>query len=235
MNLPVQFTDIFTHGNLLLLGGAFLLVAAVAAFAVSVARLFTNRRTSTGRRRIGWSRKIIQLLLSVILLLLAVSALLAGSVLRTYTAFTRQELVATLECLQWRAADQVMIVRFSQIENGRLEKSRTFTLYGDLWEVNAHILKWTPKINLLGRHTLYRLNQIKGIYQLAEDENSRLHQAYALNPGRDWLWDWLNRYGQGLPFVEAVYGNAVSQIARPGATFDILVTTSGLSAIRRNP
>jgi hypothetical protein len=77
------------------------------------------------------------------------------------------------------------------------------------------------------------LNLIKGVYANAGDENTRPHQAYPLNPGRDWVWSLLNRFGRYLPFVEAVYGNAVSNPVQAGEEYEVIVTTSGLLARKK--
>jgi len=126
-----------------------------------------------------------------------------------------------------------MVVSLTKIEKGRIGKSQTFSLYGDQWEISAHILKWHPNVNLLGLHTGYRFNQIKGTYIRAKDENQKPHRAYALANGTDIIWGFLSHYGKSFPLVDAVYGNAVSRPARPGERFDIFVTTSGLTVRRR--
>jgi hypothetical protein len=230
--------NLLAQGNGLLIIGLILLGLGVLALMVSVNGFFTSRakksRLLTVRRdRMSVSTLLFRVLVSLLLIFFALSIFLTGAVLRTYTAFTQEEVVGTLECLQANAAAKSLVVRFVPVVLGRLQHAQTYTLPGDQWEINARILKWTPQANLLGLHTAYRLNLIKGVYADAEGENSRAHQAYPLNPGQDWVWSLLTRFGKYLPFVEAVYGNAVSNPVQTGETYDVLVTTSGLIAKKK--
>ncbi len=237
MPFEFDFFKFLQNGNALIFIGILLLVVAVIALVRTISGLlepFWRLQQATARRpRLRWGKGLRNLLTVLILIFFSLSLLLAGTTLRTYTTFTRQDLVGILECLEWNPDEQIIIVRFKSVSQGRTSAAQTYSLYGDHWEINAHILKWHPKANLIGLHTAYRLNQIKGIYQSAEDESRRPHRACVLTPGRDWIWWALSRYGESLPLVEAVYGNAVSKLARSGEQFEIFVTTSGLSARRK--
>lgn len=224
------------QSNGLLVAGTVLLVLALVMLVLTLNAFLSVRppsTTSARRRNIPLGSFLVRMLAVVAFLFLATSVLLTGIALRTYTAFTHEEPAGILECLQVDQANQIMIVRFTPITRGREGRAQTFTLPGDRWEIGAHIMKWTPRTIQLGVHTAYRLDRIQGAYQQIEDENQRPHLALPLSPGRDWVWWLLTRYGQYLPFVEAVYGNSVSNPAQTGDRFEILVTTSGLSAKRR--
>ncbi len=236
MPFEFNFFKYLQNGNALIFIGSLLLAGAVIALVRTIIGLvepFWRLRQSSARRpRLRWGKGLRNLLIALILTFFSLSLLLAGTTLRTYTTFTRQDLVGTLECLEWNPDEQIIIVRFKAVSQGRTSAPQTYSLCGDHWEINAHILKWKPRANLIGLHTAYRLNQIKGIYQSTEDESRRPHRACDLTPGKDWIWWALSRYGETLPLVEAVYGNAVSRPARRGEQFEIFVTTSGLSARR---
>jgi hypothetical protein len=224
------------QGNGLLLAGA-VLTAVGLLVGIRTLSFFlsggTRLQNSARRRRMSPTGLLVRLLAVAAFVFFSTSILLAGLALRTYTAFTQEELAGTLECLQRDPVGRVMIVRFTPVIQGRAGRPQTFTLYGDQWEIAAHIVKWTPRTIQLGIRTAYRLTQIKGSYQEVSDENQRPHQAFALTPGRDWMWWLLSRYGHYLPFIEAVYGNSVSNPALPGDRFEVLVTTSGLSTKRK--
>ncbi|MCK5242687.1 hypothetical protein KAR34_09565 [bacterium] len=236
MNLDFNILKLFSQGNGLLFLGAVIFILGLLMFLrqiINILNFYAKRSQPLARRmRLDLDQRILFMLISVILALLGTSLLLGGITMRTYVSFTRADQVGSVECLSWNAEEKFMVVSMATIEQGKIKTKQTFSLYGDQWEISAHILKWDPKVNLLGLHTGYRLNQIKGIYLDAEDETKRLHRAYAITPGKDWLWWALSRFDAQLPMVEAVYGNAVSQIAKPGDRFDIFVTTSGLSARR---
>jgi hypothetical protein len=170
--------------------------------------------------------RLLQFLLALVFLTSAAAFFFAGMTVRTYVAFTREDRVGSVECVQWDPVQKTMIVRLVRADR---ENTQSFTLSGDQWEVSARIIKWAPWANLLGLHTAYRLNQIKGIYQDVADENQRPHQAFAISTGQDWLWWGMDHFNLKIPGVEAVYGNAVSSAAQTGDRFDLLVSTSGLS------
>jgi hypothetical protein len=223
------------NGNALLLAGAVImavgLLGLVHGLFVLMERL-RYRQPKAIKKSAGMhpARATFQLMLVTIVLLLGLVVIFAGVSLKTYQTFTKEKLVARVECLQWDPQNKEMLIRFTPIKPDEELKGQVYSLFGDMWEVNAHILKWTPKVNLMGIHTGYRLNQLKGIYETPQDERDRRHMAYALQGGRDWLWWTLTQTNLHLPLVEAVYGNAVSRPARGGGQYDIYVTTSGLIA-----
>lgn len=221
----------FNQGGLFLILGALLLFGAVL-FLIRVLVLWWNgffpkKDLASARRppRLSLHAGLIRLLVALVFVFVSLSLFLAGTTLRSYSAFTRTQRIGILECLEWNPAQQWMVVRFTPPSGS----GQTYELRGDQWEISAHILKWDPALNLLGLQTAYRLHQIKGVYQEAADENGKPHQAFALAPRQDWIWWLLGRYGDKLPWVEAVYGNAVSLPARPGERVEVLVALSGLS------
>ncbi len=218
--------------GLILLGvGVLTLVLSLNAFIT--ARVKKSHLLLTRRNRMSVSSLAVRILLSLVFIFFSLSVFLTGSAMRLYTIFTHEERVARLECVQQDTTQKTMLIRFQSVVRGQEQAPQTYALPGDQWEVNARILKWTPQAHLLGFNTAYRLHMVKGIYQTPEDETNRPHQAYGLNPGQDWLWDLLTKYQKSLPFVQAVYGNAVSNPIQPGEVYEIFVTTSGLSAKKK--
>ncbi len=239
MTIDFNVLKLFQQGNGFILFGGLLLIAGLVICARQLANLvkdFSGRQaTSALRPQLAVGRRSAFLLLGLIVLLTGTSLLLAGAALRSYISFTRADQIGIVECLEWNPVDKFMVISFTRIQEGREVNTQTYSVFGDQWEVSAHILKWNSRLNLFGLHTGYRLAQIKGSYREADQAGSRQHRAYALDASRDWLWSWLSRWDRRLPGVEAVYGNAVSRPARAGEAFDIFVTTSGLSARRRQP
>lgn len=224
------------NGNGLILAGG---TIAVIAFIMLISALMTIGEKIRRRRQISikknqkmhLGRSVIQNLIIIIILLTGCLIALLGMSLRMYQTFTKQQLIGTVACLDWQPNQQTMIIKFSPTDQQQVTK-QSYSLKGDSWEINARILKWHPKVNLLGIHTGYRLHQIKGIYNQVEDVATKSHTAYQLYGGQDWLWQILTSSQWQLPMVEAVYGNAVSRPARAGERYDIYVTTSGLMAKR---
>jgi hypothetical protein len=235
MNTNDMLKYLYNGDALLLLGGVVFIIALalLARFVSSLFTTFDRKPTFYRRPRVSLGSRVLHLLLILVFAFLSLSLVFAGTTCRAYTVFTREDLVARLECLEWNPAKKLIVVRLQTLRDNSPVSTQTYDLYGDQWEVSAHILKWNAAVNLLGMHTAYRLNMIKGIYQQPQDENSQPHQAYALSQFPDWIWRFLSRYGERLPFIQAVYGNAVSNAVQTGETFDIFVTTSGLSTRRK--
>lgn len=238
--MPWAFLESWlTQGKgLLFLGGALLVVSLVVFVRVlgNTLRAWFGRYPRTALRpRAKAGSRLIALLAAALFVLGSLAVLLAGMVLRTYVSFNRADQVGVVECLNWDPQARFMVISFTEIRGGRQGRTQTYSLYGDQWEISAYVLKWDPRLNLLGLHTGYRLSQVKGAYQDAQAESEAPHRAYALQGGKDWLFSVVVFLGEKVPGVEAVYGNAVSRPARAGERYDVFVTTSGLSVRRRAP
>lgn len=228
-----------TQGKGLLVFGGVLLGLSLVVFVRMLGntlRAWFGRKPPTALRpRLNVGSRLISLLVAALFVLASLAVLLLGMVLRTYISFNRADHIGVVECLNWDPQERFMVLSFTEIRHGHPGRTQTYSLYGDQWEVSAHVLKWDPGLNLLGMHTGYHLWQIKGAYQDAQAESERPHRAYALQGGQDWLFSLVVFMGEKVPGVEAIYGNAVSRPARAGERYDVFVTTSGLSVRRRTP
>ena len=166
------------------------------------------------------------------LCLLAVAALCftVGLNLHTYSRLTHEQAAAELD--------------FTQLVPGRYRARitfaddtlpREFELNGDEWQVDARIIKWQGKANLLGLDTLFRLDRLSGRHIDIDDERSRPRTVYALadDPGLD-LWEMSRRYERWLPWIDARYGSAAFLPMADGAKFTLTVSQSGLVARAAN-
>lgn len=107
---------------------------------------------------------------------------------------------------------------------------RSFTLYGDQWQLDANVLKWRPWANLIGLNSVYRLNRLSGRYRDIEAARTSPRTAYSLiesDSGLDvsafagWLEQW-------LPVVDTYYGSAVFMPMVGGGRYRVALTQSGL-------
>ena len=131
----------------------------------------------TGMRRYRRLGSALQLTTSLLLLALAALALVIAVGVHGYRALTQEVTAATVDVE--RLAPQTYRAHVSFTGGG----SATYQLEGDELYVDAHILKWKPLATLLGLHTGYRLDRIAGRYASIEDERSRAHTVYVLQPG----------------------------------------------------
>jgi hypothetical protein len=228
-----------SHGKgLLLLGGVLLGVSVVVLVRIlgNTLRAWFGRYPQTALRpHLNVGSRLIALLAAALFVMASLAVLLLGAVLRTYVSFNRADHIGIVECLNWNPQERFLVLSFTEIRRGQAQHTQTYSLFGDQWEISAHVLKWDPKLNLLGLHTGYRLWQVQGSYLDPEAESERPHRAYALQGGKDWLFSLVELLGEKVPGVEAIYGNAVSRPARAGERYDVFVTTSGLSVRRRSP
>jgi hypothetical protein len=159
------------------------------------------------------------------MLLLALGGL-AGTVsigIQGYRALAREDVAARI--LVQPAGPQRFNATF-RFPDGREAK---FALAGDEIYVDAHILKWHPRANLLGLHTSYELDRVAGRYHGINEERSatRTVHSLALEKPVD-LYGLRRRYPFLGPVLDAEYGSATFvPVTRP-AEFELRVSTTGL-------
>ncbi len=108
---------------------------------------------------------------------------------------------------------------------------RRFRVTGDLWQVDAKIIKWYGLFAAIGFEPGYKLDRLQGRYIALEDERARERTVYALSEpdiGFD-LWESIQT-SHWLPWVDAVYGSATYLPMADGAIFSVSLSHSGLVA-----
>lgn len=160
------------------------------------------------------------------LALLAFLGLLAG--LRSYQVFTQEELVAIVEIESPpRSSSYQFLLKMTPVAQGVAAYPQLFPMQGDQWAVAGEILKWHPWLNFVGVKNCHQLTRLNSRYLKVADELNAPKSAYDLNGGSGFLWPILYRMQKYIPFVEAVYGNAVHTLAQPQSRWGVYVTLSG--------
>ena len=162
------------------------------------------------------------------LLLLATAGLIVAVLvnLHTYSRLTYEAPAAEVR-LQKQSPQHF----WAYVTLGRAE-AMIFDLWGDEWQLDARVLKWTGTALLLGFDTLYRLDRLNGRYRDIAQERTQPRSVYSLvegGLGLD-LWTLAQRYSQWIPWVDAVYGNAAYVPMADGARFVVSIGASGLVA-----
>ena len=187
---------------------------------------FARNRTAASLRPL---RSLFALLLSIAFLASAAAAAFLSTSLRTYGVFTDHTLVARIECERITDnPDYQMLLRYAPQEDGRGGEPVHYLLKGDMWEVGGDILKWDPKLSLLGIHASQKVTRISS-HARDPDQSEDSDSDYKLNGGTDKLWLWLHEHGQKLPFVEAVYGSAVFTLPSSNQAFELYIGQDGYS------
>lgn len=140
----------------------------------------------------------------------------------SYHQLTADKPIATVSFRQ--VSPQVFSATVTPAEGAPTE----YELHGDLWQLDARIIKWKGVLALFGFQPGYQLDRIAGRYIRLEDERSRERTVYEINSpaiGFD-LWEQA-RDGWSL-MVDARYGSATYLPMDDGAIFEVALTSSGL-------
>jgi hypothetical protein len=218
------------------------------------ARNSTKKHNRKSRGLVGSLLNTIANLSLVIVILLAVIAVIigvgSGIWLQTYKAFTQEKLIATVEAEELKTdADDYpyfkitytpvdnpsaltkLLVRDSEGSSEKeVENSEEYYIHGDRFVIEAEVINFGNLSNLLGFKTIYKVTRIKGDYSDTQTAQNGRKSIYDVNGGIDPVWETLE-YNQEIlqPFVDGVYGSAVTQGARrQESKWEIYMTEDGL-------
>lgn len=108
-------------------------------------------------------------------------------------------------------------------------EARDYRLQGDLWQIDARVVKWKMPFALLGLKPGYQLDRLSGRYYTLEDERSRQRTVYSLHADSPLGIDIWQQARQGWSFlVDARYGSAAYLPMADGALFEVTVSPGGL-------
>jgi hypothetical protein len=142
--------------------------------------------------------------------------------LYSYSALTEEQPVATVSFRQ--VADQEYMATVSQPDG----TTRDFKLKGELWQLDARIIKWKGLFSLLGAKPGYQLDRIAGRYLRLEDERSRERSVYALHREGIGFDLWQSAHEGWSLMLDARYGSATYLPMADGAIFEVTLSNSGL-------
>lgn len=197
------------------------LTVLVAVFGlVSLALLVLAVMALRRRRVVG---TMVSLLLALVVLSWTGLLGAVGIGIQGYRALTHEQLAAVV--VTEPLGPQRFAARFT-FPDGR---TRHYEIAGDELYVDAQILKWKPMANLLGLHTLYRLDRVAGRYADIEQERGGRRSVHALaETGPVDLFSLRRNYEVLSPLVDAEYGSASYVTAERAQRFEVRVSTTGL-------
>ena len=174
-------------------------------------------------------RFALRTLVGLLLLSLGLLACTIGIGIQGYRALTREEVAAKILVRPNGPQHFSATITFPD------GHAQTFELAGDEIYVDAHILKWKPIVNILGRHTDYELDRVEGRYRSLEQERSGVRTVYGLGQAKALdLFALRLRHAFLGRLVDAEYGSATFvPVTRP-AEFELRVSPTGL-LIRPGP
>ena len=170
---------------------------------------------------LGWLRGTAGLLL---LALAGLIALVANDV-RSYQPLPEGKPLVTLS-FQALGPQRYQV---SLLQGG---EERLITLEGDLWQLDARLLRWKGLAGLIGLQPGYRLEQVSGRFLAIEQQDVAQFTRVALSAspyGID-LWRWL-RAGQHDLFLLDAQARRVTYLPMAdGAVYSVSLTPAGLLA-----
>lgn len=175
----------------------------------------------------GWLKGMVGFLA----LFAAVAFGLTALNLNGYRALNQEVTVATIS---FDKVDKQLYKANVVLEGGSVEMP--FEIAGDLWQMDARIIKWKGPMAAVGGSPLYKLDRISGRYYALEDERSKARSVYAVsNPdvGFD-LWSAFNDLSRYIPWFDAEYGSATYLPMADGALFSVRLTFAGMIARPEN-
>jgi hypothetical protein len=196
---------------LLILGGILLLTA--------FRHLFVAHRHWRARRRIAATLRAAWML---VFAALAAIAFGLGLAIRGYHLLMAEQPIAALSARQ--TAPQRFAVRIDFPDG----EHRNATLQGDEWQLDARVIKWTPRAIELGAQPLYRVDRLSGRFHDAAQAADTKPSVVDL--GGDSvldLWQLKRRFPQWLPWIDADYGSAAYLPLVDGANYRVTLSPVG--------
>ncbi|MGH8040659.1 MAG: hypothetical protein ACREPN_01300, partial [Rudaea sp.] len=142
-----------------------LIVGAVVAALIALAQAFAVRRHWRARRHLACAHRAAWLLVFVLCTLLMTGL---GFALRGYRLLSAETPVASVQAR--RLGPQWFSVRVDFPDGSH----RSQPLRGDEWQLDARVIKWTPRAVTLGAQPLYRLDRLSGRYRDATKAQNTL-------------------------------------------------------------
>jgi hypothetical protein len=180
------------------------------------------RRRWRERRRFA---AVHRLLWCLVFVLLALLGALAGTALLGYRRLTAEEPIATLSTR--RIGPQHYAVRIDFPDGDH----RSVELAGDQWQLDARVIKWTPRAVVLGAPALYRIERLSGRYREAAQEQAGPKSVVDFAPPGTFdvldVWNLRQRFPQRLGWIDADYGSGAYLPLVDGGRYAVSVAAAG--------
>ena len=186
---------------------------------IAIGHGFAARRHWRQRRRFACMHRSLWL---VVFLALASLSGGAGVTLRGYRLFRAEVPVATLDAR--KLGPQQFAVRVDFPDGSH----RSVTLRGDEWQVDARVIKWSPRAVMLGAQPLYRLDRLSGRYREAAQAREAVRSVVSLrDDSLPDLWQLKQRFPGWMPWVDADYGSAAFLPLVDGGHYQVTISPLG--------
>lgn len=196
---------------------SFLVITIALAIAYWCCRLLYK-----GQWFLGWLKGTSGLLLFLCALFLGFCAFDISS----YKQLTAEQKIASI---RFKKIDHQHYLAAFTINGG---ETKEYDLYGDQWQLDSRVIKWSNYAVRFGMKTGYRLDRLAGRYLSLNDERNKTRKVYSINesPAGIDSWLWLNNVDDFISFIDARYGSGVFLPMSDNGFYQISLTNSGLIA-----
>lgn len=196
-----------------------LIAIGAAALLLTIMQGQASIRHARARRGL---RALLRFAWMTVFLLIGLLAGGAGLALRGYRLMTRETQVATISARQ--ITPQEFAVRADFPDGSHTSGA----LLGDQWQLDARVIKWSPRAVLLGAQPLFRVERLSGRYRDTAQAQAAPPSIIAL--GGDSiidLWQVKRHFPQWLPWIDADYGSAAYLPLLDGARYNVTINPLG--------
>jgi hypothetical protein len=194
-------------------------IAAALFGLAALAQSFAVRRRWRQRRRLSACHRSAWLLVLVSLALLASGLALS---LDGYRRLSAEQPVARIGVRAFGPQQWALRV---DLADGTHESAQ---IIGDDWQLDARVIKWTPRAVSLGAQPLYRVERVSGRWRDAAKAQTAPPSVSAIGgDGMLDLWQLKRRYPAWLPWVDADFGSAAYMPLIDGARYDVTIAAAG--------
>ena len=199
---------------------AYTILAGFIIVIAFVVVLLAGRILFKGSWILGWLRGMCGIALVAASVLLALAAVDFYS----YKQLSKEQTVASISFAKLEGQRY----RVSLVDSSGLEQ--VYELNGDLWQLDARIIKWNQTLAGIGLSPGYRLDRLSGRYLSLEKEHSEPRTVYQLGSNKSALdiWAWLHSHGRVSRVIDASYGSATYLPMADGALFSVSLSGTGL-------
>lgn len=199
---------------------ALLPAAAAALFGLAaLLQTFAVRRRWRQRRRLSACHRGTWLLAFLVMALLACALSLS---LDGYQRLIAEQPVAKVGVRAFGPQQWALRI---DLADGSHESVQ---LSGDDWQLDARVIKWSPRAVSLGAQPLYRVERISGRWRdPAKAQATPPSVAAVGGDGVLDLWQLKRRYPAWLPWVDADFGSGVYMPLIDGARYEVTLAAVG--------
>ena len=159
----------------------------------------------------------------LLLIALAIYFSLFSLNLFSYQQLSREQPLATVSFRQLGA--QSFVATLADSDGSNVD----YQLEGDLWQIDARIVRWKGIFALLGFQPGYQFEDIQGRYLTLEDQLVKTPGSHHISRPAIGFDVWQSARDGWSMMIDAQHGSATFMPMADGAIYEIVLTNTGLS------